>query len=183
VALAGHRAWAYRSVATRRRGLAMDVAVLPTSAGVLSVACVGTRPVFIATAGCEQDVEHISLGGARAFEPTRAVAFSLSEGPALARLGRRRERGDRALRAARTQETQARALRDVGDAYAAAVAQLAPFAPGRGDDARLVASLREAARAYRGAGAAAAAGAPQAYSAQGAAVLAAETRVAGMAGR
>ena len=182
VALAGHRAWAYRSVATRREALAMDVAVLPTSAGVLSVACVATRPVLIATAGCERDVEHVSLAGARALEPTRALAFSLIEPSALASLGRRRDR-DRALHAARTHEIQARALRDVGDAYDAAAARLAPLAPSHGDGARLVASLREAARAYLGAGAAAAAGAPQAYSAEGAAVLAAETRLAGMVGR
>jgi hypothetical protein len=183
VALAGHRAWAYRGVATRRRALAMDVAVLPTSAGVLSVACVGTRPMLIATAGCEQNVEHISLAGARVLEPTRAVAFSLIEGSALARLGRRRDRGDRALHAARTHEVQARALTEVGDAYAAAAARLAPLAPGDGDRTRLVASLREAARAYRRARAAAAAGAPAAYGAAGAAVLAAETRVARMVGR
>jgi hypothetical protein len=183
VMLAGHRAWAYRSVATLRGSQAMDVVVVPTSAGILSVACVGPRSVLIATAGCENDVERISLAAGRALTPTRALGFRLQVGAALVGLQRARTRGDRALRAAPTRSAQARAMTDMGNAYAAVAAGLTPFVPVGGSRAGLVAALREGARAYRAAAAAARAGAPRAYGAERAAVSAAEARFAGIVGR
>jgi hypothetical protein len=178
--LAGHAAWSYRTVATRRGALGMQISVLPTSAGVLSVACLGERPLIIATARCEQEIERIDLNGAGAFKPTPELAFRLHLAPALATLRDRRDRGDRALRAATGQDAQARALKDMGDAYSAGAARLGRFAPRHGFPASLVAALHAAAQAYWTASAAASAGAPQADSAGSAAVRAAETRVASL---
>jgi hypothetical protein len=176
--LAGHRAWSYQSVATWRRDAVMDVAVVPTSAGVLAVACVASSVAFVAVAGCEQDVQRISLPGARVFAPAPELAFRLRVGAALERLEHLRALGDRALRAARSRGAQARALREVATAYAGAADGLAPLAPGDGAPAGLVAAMRDAARAYRAAGEAAAPGSSRRYRAGRTAVRAAEARVA-----
>jgi hypothetical protein len=175
--LAGHSAWSYLTVATLRRGTVMDITVLPTSAGVLAVACVAARAAFEVVAGCERDVQRVSVPGARMLAPSPGVAFSLRVGPALERLNHLRGLGGRALRAARSQGAQARALRAVAIAYTGAADGLAPLAPGNGAPAGLVAALRDAARAYQVTGAAAAAGAYRDYTAGRTAVRAAEAGV------
>jgi hypothetical protein len=177
--LAGHHAWSYLRVATRRGDTVMDITVVPTSAGVLAVACAASRPVFVAVAGCEQDVQGISLPGGRVFAPAPELAFRLRAGAALERLKRARDLGYQALRAARTRGAQAQALREVASAYAGAAGGLAPLASGNGTASGLVAAMRDAARAYRSAGAAAAANAVSRYGVGRARVRAAEARVAG----
>lgn len=176
--LAGHRAWSYQSVATWRRDAVMDVAVVPTSAGVLAVACVASRFVFGAVTGCEQDVQRMALPGARVFAPAPELAFRLQVGAALERLKHLRALGDRALRAARSRRGQSRALRAMTAAYADTADGLAPFAPPQGAPATLVAAMRDAARAYRATRKAAGWGSPRRYRAGRRAVRAAEARVA-----
>jgi hypothetical protein len=175
--LAGHRAWSYENVATRRAGAVMDVAVVPTSMGVLAVACVAPRRVFVAVVGCEHDLGRISLPGARVLAPAPQLAFRLRLSAAFERLNHLRARGDRTLRAARNRNAQALALREVAMAYDGAVDDLAPVAPGDGAPAALVAAMRDAARAYQAAGAAAAAGAYADYTAARTVVRAAEAGV------
>lgn len=176
--LAGHRAWSYLTVATRPRDTLMDITVVPTSAGVLAVACAASRPVFVAVAGCEQDVQGISLRGARVLAPAPDLAFTLRAGAAFERLRRLRDLGYRALRAARTPVAQAQALQEVGTAYADAAGGLSPLASGDGAATGLVAAMRGAAAAYQFAGSAAAAGASTSYGTGRARVRTAEARVA-----
>jgi hypothetical protein len=176
--LAGRRAWSYLSVATWREQL-MDITVVPTGAGVLAVACVGSRPIYTAVARCDQEVQSITVPGAGVLAPAPELAFRLLGGAAFERLRRERDLGYRALRAARTRGAQARALQAVATAYAGAAGRLAPVVPGNAAAAGLVAAMRGAARAYRVAGAAAAAGASRRYGAGRAAVRTAEARVAG----
>ncbi|HYM57006.1 MAG TPA: hypothetical protein VES79_03505 [Solirubrobacteraceae bacterium] len=177
-ALAGYRAWSYQSVALWRRDAVMDVAVVPTSAGVLAVACVAPRVVFGAVAGCELDVQRISLPGARVFAPAPELAFRLQVAAALERLNHLRARGDTDLRAARSRGGQSRALRVVAAAYTDTAEGLAPFAPQQGAPAAVVAAMRDAARAYRAAGEAAATGSSRRYTAGRTTVRAAEAQVA-----
>jgi hypothetical protein len=179
--LAGHRAWSYERLAMRRRDAVMDVSVVPSSAGVLAVACVGSRVVFVAVAGCEQDIRRISMRGAHMFAPSPELAFRLQVGAALDRLKQLRARGDTALRAAGSRRDQSRALRAVEAAYADTadgLAPFAPFAPPQGAPATLVTAMRDAARAYRATRHAAGWGSPRRYTAGRRAVRAAEARVA-----
>lgn len=176
--LGGHRAWSYQRLATGRGDAVMDVAVVPTSAGVLAVACVSSGVVFGAVSGCQQDVQRISVPGARVFAPAPELGFRLQVGPALERLNALRARGDTDLRAARSRGAQSRALRVVATAYADTADSLAPLAPPRGAAAAVVAALRDAARAYRAAGEAAATGSSRRYAAGRTAVRAAEAGVA-----
>jgi hypothetical protein len=157
----------------------MDITLVPSSVGVLAVACVAAPAVFVVVAGCERDVQRISLPGARVFAPAPELAFTLRAGPALERLKRVRDLGYRALQAAPTRRAQARALREVATAYADAVGGLAPLAPGNGAASGLVAAMRSAERAYRFAGAAAAASAALSYGVGRARVRTVEARVAG----
>jgi hypothetical protein len=175
--LAGHRAWSYEGVATGRGEAVMDVAVVPTSVGVLAVACVAPRRMFVAVVGCEHDLGRISLPGARLFAPAPELAFRLRLGAALERLNHGRALGDRALRAAGSRNAQALALRQVATAYDGAVAALAPLAADDRAPAALVATMRDAARAYRAAGVAAVGGASGDYTAGRTVVRAAEARV------
>jgi hypothetical protein len=176
--LAGHRAWSYLTVATRRGDEVMDITLVPSSVGVLAVACVASPAVFVVVAGCERDVQRISLPGARVFVPAPELAFTLRAGPALEQLKRVRDLGYGALRTAPTRRAQAQALQEVATAYTDAVGGLAPLVPGNAAAAGLVEAMRGAARAYRFAGAAAAASAVLSYGVGRARVRTAEARVA-----
>jgi hypothetical protein len=168
--LAGYSAWWYSSVATARPNVVMDVTVLPTSAGVLAVAC---------TSGdCDQEVAQISVSPAHVLRPTPETAFRLAMSPVLTRLQDDRAALERELNAARGAGAQAQALQALGKAYAAAARGLDFLAPGRGREAVLVASLHKAASAYRAAGMAANIGAFHDYFVARAAVTAAESQVA-----
>jgi hypothetical protein len=174
--LAGYPAWSYSNVATARPSVVMELTVVPTTAGVLAVAC--TSPLVAAPTGCDLDVKQIFVSAARVLRPTADTAFRFAMSPVLTRL-----QGDRAalepkLNAARDAGAQALALEAFGKAYATAARGLDRFAARRGPTATLVASLDSAARAYRAAGMAASIGAFGDYFVARAAVKAAESKVA-----
>ena len=180
--LGGYAAWSYSRVSTTRPDVVMDVTVLPTTVGVLAVACT-SGPAVGAPSECDQDVERLFVSGAHVLRPTRETAFRLAMSPVLARLQDDRAAVEPKLIAARDGGAQARALQAFGEAYAAAARRLDPLAPPPGRAATLVASLHGAARAYRAAGIAASIGAFGDYFVARAAVKAAESKVATALGR
>jgi hypothetical protein len=175
--LGGYAAWSYSSVPTRRPNVVMQVTVLPTTAGVLAVAC--TSPSAVTPpSGCDGDVERLFVSGAQILRPTPDTAFRLAMSPIVTRLQADRAAVERKLIAARDGGAQAQALQAFGEAYTAAARRLDPLAPRSGRAATLVASLYSAARDYRAAGMAASVGAFGDYFAARAAVKAAESKVA-----
>jgi hypothetical protein len=180
--LGGYDAWSYWSVSTTRPNEAMEVTVLPTTAGVLAVACT-SRTAVAAPSDCDEDVEQLFVSGAHVLRPTPETAFRLAMSPILTRLQDDRAAVEPKLIAARDGGAQAQALQAFGEAYDAAARRLDPLAPRSGRAATLVASLHGAARAYRAAGMAASVGAFGNYFAARAAVKAAESKVATALGR
>jgi hypothetical protein len=175
--LAGYPAWSYPSVSTVRPNVVVQLTVLPTTAGVLAVAC-PSRSAVAAPSECDQDVDQLFVSGAHLLRPAPETAFQLAVSPVLTQLQQDRAAIQPRLTAARDGGAQAQALQAFGEAYAAAGRLLEPLAPPSGRAATLVASLRGAARAYRAAGTAASIGAFGDYSVARAAVKAAESRVA-----
>jgi hypothetical protein len=175
--LAGYPAWSYSGVSTAHPNVVMELTVLPTTAGVLAVACT-SRSAVAASSNCDQDVEQLFVSGAQILRPTPDTGFRLAMSPILTRLQDDRAAVEPKLIAARDGGAQAQALLAFGEAYAAAARRLDPLAPRLGQAATLVASLHSAARAYRAAGVAASTGAFGDYFAARAAVKAAESKVA-----
>jgi hypothetical protein len=175
--LAGYPAWSYSGVSTARPNMVMGLTVLPTTAGVLAVACT-SRSAVAASSDCDQDVQQLFVSGAHVLRPTPETAFRLAMSPVLTRLQEDRAAVEPKLIAARDGSAQAQALQAFGEAYAAAARQLDPLAPHPGRAATLVASLYSTARAYRAAGMAASVGAFGDYFVARAAVEAAESKVA-----
>jgi hypothetical protein len=180
--LAGYPAWSFSGVSTARPDVVMELTVLPTTAGVLAVACT-SRSAVAAPSECDNDVERLFVSGAHVLRPTPETAFRLAMSPVLTRLQEDRAAVEPKLIAARDGGAQAQALHAFGEAYAAAARRLDPFVPRPGPAASLVASLGSAARAYRAAGMAASAGAFGDYFVARAAVNAAESKVATALGR
>lgn len=175
--LAGYPAWSYSRVSTARPNVVMEVTVLPTTAGVLAVAC-PSRSAVASPSECDQDVDQVFVAGAHVLRPTPETAFQLAMSPVLTQLQNERAAVEPKLTAARDGGAQAQALQVFGEAYSAAARRLDPLAPSPGRAATLVASLHSAARAYRAAAIAASIGAIGDYSVARAAVKAAESKVA-----
>jgi hypothetical protein len=180
--LGRYDAWSYLGVSTTRPNVVMEVTVLPTTAGVLAVACTSPSAVGVVSE-CDEEVEELFVSGAHVLRPTPETAFRLAMSPVLTRLQDDRAAVEAKLIAARDGGAQAQALQAFGEAYAAAARRLDPLAPRSGRAATLVASLHGAARAYRAAGMAASVGAFGNYFAARAAVKAAESKVATALGR
>ncbi len=130
--LAGRPAWAYPLLVTRGTTTAnevtvLDVTVLPTTAGVLALAC--TAPAAQATASdCATGVEQIAVQGAATLRPSPAVALASRLPVALARLDRARIEDRVALARARTPARQATLARRLQAHYRAAARSLRPAA-------------------------------------------------------
>jgi hypothetical protein len=148
--LAGHPAWTYRALNARQWNLVMDVTVLPTTAGMLALACASPSK---AGPGCALSVTSVSLRGAAALKPSPSVALAAQLPAELVPLDHARVDGRAALSRARTPAAQAVALHRLADQHRAAADQLrAEF----GTAARpLVAGLDVAGRAYAALGTAA----------------------------
>jgi hypothetical protein len=179
--LAGYPAWSYSNVATARPNVVMELTVVPTTAGVLAVAC--TSRLLVAPSGCDLDVKQIFVSAAHVLRPTADAAFRLAMSTVLTRLQHDRAASEGQLNAARDAGAQALGLEAFAKAYATAARGLDRFAPRRGPAATLVASLDSAGGAYRAAGTAARIGAVGDYSVARAAVRAAESKVATALGR
>lgn len=145
--IGGVPAWFYRGLTAGKWRL--DAAVLPTTRGVVTVACAvqgngGDIPV-----GCLNGVRAVSVDDAETLPPSRAIAFQQRLPAATRELDTTRVADRTAIRRAKTPAGQSRAAERLKDAYTKAANQLEPLAPDAPGGERLVAALRTAAGAYR----------------------------------
>jgi hypothetical protein len=105
--LAGSPAWTYRGLATATPRLRVDVTVLPTTAGVLAVACTSRVPLVVDEAPCAADVESLIVPGASPLTPTPSLALQETLPAVLDDLNRERLEDRADLRNAHTQAAQA----------------------------------------------------------------------------
>jgi hypothetical protein len=153
---AGRRAWLYAALPTRSGGLA-DITVLPTSRGVLLLACTAPRSAWPAARGCASAVAAASVRGATSFVPAADVALRLNLPDRLVALDAERVRDRAALAQAATPAVQARVAARLGEAHLSAARSVRPVAGQAGAD--LVSRLERAGSAYQALGRAALAGA------------------------
>ena len=175
--LAGRPAWQYPGLPTTLRDGLMDVSVVATSEGVLTVACVASRSVWAAASSCASDVRSIALEGGRVLTPPDLV-FRVALDGALAELEESRTDGQAALRAARTRKAQTAAARGLATAHSSAATALAASAPDGEAAATVGGLLRRTADGYDRLADAAAAGSVRRYDAARTAVREAEAGLA-----
>ena len=143
--LLGRPAWSYAGLETRS-GRTMDVTLLPTTSGVLAVACTRAPDELAGAPGCDGGAPVIDLGGAQPVAPAADLALRQKLPAAIERLDGRRTTLRRSLRAAETRRGQARFARRLARVYARTGARLAPVAP-RGS--RVLGAMHRADVAYR----------------------------------
>ena len=142
----------YRGV--RIGGSVLDVYAIPTTRGVLTLVCSARNGAPEAPTWCLNGLDQITVAGARPLRPAADTAYRMRAPAVLKELDAARVRERKALRRARGPVGQQRAARSsLRSAYRTAAEELAPLAPGKRAPARVVASLRETARAYRALGA------------------------------
>jgi hypothetical protein len=137
--LGGLAAWSYGPL--RDRGRVIELTVVPTTGGVLAVACVATPSAWSGALGCADGVHAIATGD-RALTPAPELAFRQAAGPALETIDEARVAGR-----ARLEEARRTAAASLARAHRDAATALAPFAIS-GAPADAVAALRDAARGY-----------------------------------
>lgn len=145
VRLDGRAAWLYSAVPVGA-GETMDVTVLPTTGGVVAIACRAPKLASAAAAGCASGVR-LDLHRAPPLRPTGDLGFRLRLGGVARRLDQQRVVHRARLQQARRPRAQARAARRLAGAHAQAARALAPFARS-GAAARAVALLHASSRAY-----------------------------------
>jgi hypothetical protein len=153
----------------------MDLTVLPTSAGVLAVACVAPRFAWSAAVGCAAAIKRVNVSGAAIFTPAANLSFRLRLPAVVAALDRARVSDREALRDARTRPGQARIAARLARAHRAAVAAVRPLAADQG--APLLLALQATGTAYDRLARAAAHGWPSRYRASRLAVSRADARL------
>jgi hypothetical protein len=124
----GRPAWSYAGLETLS-GRTMDVSLLPTTSGVLAVACTRGQDQLAGAADCGGGATTIDLGGAQPLAPAADLALRQRLPAAIERLDGRRTSLRRSLRGAQTRRGQARFARRLARAYARTGALLAPVAP------------------------------------------------------
>jgi len=158
--LAGRPAWTYLALNARRWNLVMDVTVVPTTAGMLALACASPKD---ADPGCASSVTSVSVPGHAALEASPSVALAMQLPALLAQLDDSRVDGRAALSRARTPAAQGVALQHLADQHRAAADRLSTEF---GTAARpLVAGLEVTRRAYAALGTAASDGSPARFDA------------------
>jgi hypothetical protein len=147
----GLQARAYRGV--RTGDAVLDVYAIPTTRGVLTIVCAARNGGPEAPTWCLNGLEQITVDGAKPIAPAAGTAYRLRAPSTLKRLDAARVRQRVALRRSQGPVGQEQAARTLYKAYGDAAAELAPFAAASGEpSARVVAALRDAARAYRALG-------------------------------
>jgi hypothetical protein len=132
--------WRY-DLAGARAGLRAVALVLPTTGGVVSIACEFPLPAARAAATeCERAAQSVQLEGATALAPAPETAAAIVLPAAVAPLNRSRVLERRRLAATRSPLARAAAARRLAGAYAGAARRLRPVAAG--DAARLVRTLQ-----------------------------------------
>lgn len=144
--LLGLRAWRYRDLALTG-GLRMEVTVVPTSAGALTVACVADA-TWATSLWCDSGLRGVSLGTARELRPAADLALRAAVPGVIGKIDRRRVHLRDRLSRATTRRGQARLAGRLARAFDAAAARLAPPATGVRAGAALIAGLNRTSAAY-----------------------------------
>lgn len=176
VRLDGRRAWLYLAVPIRSADETMEITVLPTTAGVVAIACVAPTLAFSGAAGCASALD-LTLQRARALRPTADLGFRFRLGAIAGRFDRERVEHRAMLSRARTPRAQARAAHRLAVGHERAARALAPLV-GTDTTAEVVASLRDASRRYEDLKRSAAADDRAAFSLAARAIEAADHRLA-----
>jgi hypothetical protein len=171
--LGGYRAWQYAGLPGRNGTDVVDVTVLPTSAGVLSVAC--TSPQWLVDAGCASSIGAVSVSGAAVFVPSSDLALRLRLPHVLAALDGRRIRTRAALDRAAGRGGQSRLARRLAGAHTVAAESLRPVAGRTGSP--LIDELAHVASGYSALARAASGGSPAPFRTARGTVQAAEERL------
>jgi hypothetical protein len=149
----GLQARAYRGVQTGDSVL--DIYAIPTTRGVLTLVCTARNGGQEAPTWCLEGLDQITVEGAKPITLNAGTAYRMRAPAILKGLDEVRVRERIALRRSKGPVGQERAARTLWKAYGAAAAELAPLAPEGEPSARVIAALRETARAYRALGVAA----------------------------
>jgi hypothetical protein len=146
--IGGVLARAYRGL--RTGGAVLDVYAVPTTRGIVTLACRTGDASAEAPAWCLNGLEQVAVANGRPLRPTPDTAYRLGAPAILRPLDRARVRERRSLRAARHYTGQARVAQALSADYAGAARRLAPLAPATGAAAAVPGALRSAAAAYHG---------------------------------
>jgi hypothetical protein len=179
VNLAGHRAWRYATLPARNSNDPIDVTVLPTTAGVLGIACASSGWSWSAPSGCSSSIESVAVDSAEILVPQPDLAFRLRLPAVLDALNQARVRDRAALRRATTAKGQAQLAQALAREHLAAADSLRPAASAAGTP--LVDRLTDTARAYDELARAAAGGSAARYAAARQRVTSAEEQLAAAA--
>jgi hypothetical protein len=119
----GWPAWVYRADLAGVGGRGGSVTALPTTAGVLGVACTSVADRQ-ADSDCASELGSVTVPGASALVPSRSLALALQLPAVIDRLNRGRSTHRAWLKGARTNESQAEAARRLGADHRAAARSL-----------------------------------------------------------
>jgi hypothetical protein len=133
-------AWRYGPL--RDDGRLVVVTIVPTTAGVLALACSRPTTSWSGWRDCENGVHAVSAGDAKTLAPSADLAFRQAAGPVLETLDEARVAGRARLRGARRA-----AAASLANEHREAATALAAFATA-GAPAAAVGALRDAARGY-----------------------------------
>jgi hypothetical protein len=143
--VAGLAAWTYPPVRDDKRVL--QVTVVPTTRGVLAVACSAPPSTWSVALGCASGIRQAVPADGRALVPSADLAFRLRATDVLRELDVERVRGRKALVAAKRPAARTAASARLAGLHGDAASALAPFAVA-GATGGTVAALRGAARSY-----------------------------------
>ena len=146
----GLEARAYRGV--RTGDTVLDVYAIPTTRGVLTLVCAARSGGPEAPTWCLNGLDQITVAGARPITADAGTAYRMRAPAVMKDLDAVRVRERVALRRAKGPVGQRRAARTLWKAYGDAAGELSVLAPKGEPPARVVSSLRDTARAYRGLG-------------------------------
>ena len=175
------QAWRYAGLQPLGADRRLTIYTVPTSAGVATLACAAPARQGQAFAPqCDAVAATLQLTRATPYPIGPSNAYASSLNGTISSLQQTATPAEQGLVGSRTLAGQAAAARSLANAYTVAAAQLGGLnlSPAdRSANARLVAALRAAARAYGNAAHAATAGNAGAYRAASAAIPAAKARV------
>lgn len=143
--MAGHAAWSYGVVGLREGGR-LELAVLPTAAGVMLVGCEAELTWWSTVSGCTRAIR--AVGGATAITPASDLPFRARVRAVVPALNHARTRGAKGLARARTPGRQRAAALKLATAHRAAASRLAPVTPAAGPGRQVLGRLRATAAAY-----------------------------------
>ncbi len=146
--LVGLHALAYHGV--RSGQSLLDVYAIPTTRGVLTLACTTGANAAEAPAWCLNGLDSVTVDGAKPLAPAPDTAYRLGAAAVLRPLDRARVGERRALRAAKRYAGQGHAAQALASAYLTAARALGPLVPASGAAAAVPGALRTAATAYQG---------------------------------